>query len=123
MANNKDAAVSFLQLVGTGHIREAYAKYAAGNFRHHNPHFAGTAEALMIGMEENARQNPDKHLDILRALQDGDLVAVHSYVQHAKDDPGFGLVHIFRFEGERIAELWDLAQPVPAESVNANGMF
>jgi predicted SnoaL-like aldol condensation-catalyzing enzyme len=119
----KDAAVSFLQLVAAGRVREAYAQHAAGNFRHHNPYFAADAESLMIGMEENARQNPGKRLDILRALQDGDLVAVHSYVQHGKDDRGFGLVHIFRFEGERIAELWDLAQPVPAESVNANGMF
>jgi hypothetical protein len=28
----------------------------------------------------------------------------------------------FRFEGERIVELWD-GQPVPEESVNQNGMF
>ena len=30
---------------------------------------------------------------------------------------------IVRFEGDRIVELWDIGQPVPAESVNANGMF
>lgn len=123
MATVKEAAVSFLQLIGSGRIREAYAKHAGSNFRHHNPHFAGDAEALMAGMEENARQNPGKRLDILRALQDGDLVAVHSYVRHSKEDRGFGLVHIFRFEGDRIAELWDLAQAVPEESVNEHGMF
>ena len=33
------------------------------------------------------------------------------------------LVHLFRFEGDRIAELWDIGQPVLALSVNANGMF
>jgi predicted SnoaL-like aldol condensation-catalyzing enzyme len=32
-------------------------------------------------------------------------------------------VHIFRFDGDRIAEPWDIGQPVPAESVNTNGMF
>jgi hypothetical protein len=32
--------------------------------------FAGDAQALMTGMEENARQNPNKQLDILRALED-----------------------------------------------------
>jgi predicted SnoaL-like aldol condensation-catalyzing enzyme len=31
-------------------------------------------------MEENAKQNPDKHLKVLHALEDGDLVAVHSHV-------------------------------------------
>ncbi|HEX6803954.1 MAG TPA: hypothetical protein VF133_09775 [Terriglobales bacterium] len=25
--------------------------------------------------------------------------------------------------GDRIAELWDIGQPVPSESGNANGMF
>ena len=29
----------------------------------------------------------------------------------------------FRFEDDRIAELWDLAQEVPAETPNTNGMF
>jgi hypothetical protein len=32
-------------------------------------------------------------------------------------------VHLFRFEGDRIAELWDIGLPVPAESVNTNAMF
>ena len=33
------------------------------------------------------------------------------------------VVHIFRFEGGRIAELWDLGMPIPEDSVNENGMF
>jgi hypothetical protein len=39
----------------------------------------------------------------------------------AKD--GVAVVHIFRFEGERIAELWDVGPPVPAENPNTVGMF
>jgi len=77
----------------------------------------------MAGMEENARQNPGKRLDVLHVLEDGDLVAVHSRVQPKPDDRGAALVHLFRFEGDRIVELWDIGQPVPAESVNTNGMF
>jgi predicted SnoaL-like aldol condensation-catalyzing enzyme len=50
-------------------------------------------------------------------------VAVHSRVRQNQADRGAALVHIFRFEGDRIAELWDIGQPVPAESVNAIGMF
>jgi hypothetical protein len=38
-------------------------------------------------------------------------------------DNGAAVVHTFRFEGDRIAELWDIGQPVPADSVNDNGMF
>ena len=123
MGSKKDAAVSFLRQAASGRVREAYARYVGTGFRHHNPFFAGDAQSLMTGMEENARQNPDKRLDILRALEDGDLVAVHSRVRQTPDDRGAALVHIFRFEGDRIAELWDIGQPVPAESVNSNGMF
>jgi predicted SnoaL-like aldol condensation-catalyzing enzyme len=119
----KDAAVSFLRLTASGRVREAYTNHVGAAFRHHNPFFAGDAQALMTGMEENARQNPNKQLDILRALEDGDFVAVHSRVRQNPGDRGAALAHIFRFEGDRIAELWDIGQPVPAESANANGMF
>ena len=77
----------------------------------------------MVAMEDNARQNPDKQLEVLHTLEDGDLVAVHSHVRPRPDDRGGVVVHLFRFEGDRIAELWDIGQPVPAESVNRNGMF
>lgn len=123
MATRKDAAVSFLDLAASGRVREAYAKHVSKGFRHHNPFFAGDAEALMTGMEENARQNPEKRLRILRALEDGDLVAVHAHVQQKPGDRGAALIHVFRFEGDRIAELWDVGQPVPDQSANVNGMF
>ena len=119
----KDAAVSFLRLVAAGRVREANDQYIGAGFRHHNPYFPGDADALLQGMADNAQQNPGKRLDVLRALQEGDLVAVHSFVRHGADDRGFALVHLFRFEGDRIVELWDVAQAVPEESPNANGMF
>jgi predicted SnoaL-like aldol condensation-catalyzing enzyme len=123
MATRKDAAVSFLRHAASGRVREAYNKHVSQGFRHHNPFFAGNAEALMAGMEENARQNPDKRLDVLHALEDGDLVAVHSHVRQNPADRGAALVHLFRFEGDRIVELWDVGQPVPVDSANTNGMF
>lgn len=123
MSNRKDAAVSFLHLAASGRVRDAYTNHVSSDFHHHNPFFADGARALMAGMEENARQNPDKKLEVLRALEDGDLVAVHARVRHRPDDRGAALVHVFRFEGDRIAELWDVGQPVPADSVNTNGMF
>jgi len=106
MATNTDAAVSFLKLAASGRAREAFAAYAGPGFRHHNPWFPGDADSLAAAMDENARQNPDKRLDVLRAVEEGDLVAVHSYVKHGEADRGFGLAHIFRFEDGRIAELW-----------------
>ncbi len=123
MVSRKHAAVSFLHMAAAGQIREAFAAYVAPDFTHHNPWFAGTAEGLIAGMEENARQNPQKTLSVHHAVEDDDLVAVHSHVRQRPDDRGAALVHIFRFEGDLVVELWDIGQPVPAESVNTNGMI
>ena len=121
--NNKEAAVSFLQLASCGKVHEAYAKFVGAGFRHHNPFYEGSAQALMTGMEENARQNPSKALEVKRAIAEGDLVAVHSHVRLKPGDRGVAVVHIFRFEAGRIVELWDVGQPVPEESPNQFGMF
>lgn len=123
MAGNKNAAVSFLQLAASGRAREAFATYAGDGFRHHNPWFPGDADSLAAGMDDNARQFPDKRLEVLRTIEERDLVAVHSKVRHSAEDRGFALVHIFRFEGGKIVEAWDLAQEIPAESPNTHGMF
>jgi predicted SnoaL-like aldol condensation-catalyzing enzyme len=77
----------------------------------------------MIAMEENAARNPNKVLEIQRALEDGDLVAVHSRVRRKPGDLGAAVVHIFKFEGNLIVELWDMGQAVPEDSPNENGMF
>jgi uncharacterized protein YndB with AHSA1/START domain/predicted SnoaL-like aldol condensation-catalyzing enzyme len=121
--SRKAAAVSFMRLVGAGKVREAYNVHVGPGFRHHNPYFAGSAEALRAGMEENAVRSPDKILEVKRVLEDGDFVAIHSHVRQAPGQPGAALAHIFRFEGERFVELWDIGQPVPETSVNENGMF
>ena len=33
------------------------------------------------------------------------------------------VVHFFRFEKGRIAEMWDVGQEIPSDSPNENGMF
>ncbi|HEX3131490.1 MAG TPA: nuclear transport factor 2 family protein [Thermoanaerobaculia bacterium] len=119
----KDAAIEFLTLAATGKVRDAYERHAGPGFRHHNPHFRGDAESLRAAMEENAAQNPDKTLEVQMALQDGDRVAVFSRVRQRPGDLGAAVVHLFRFEGDRIAELWDVGQAVPEDLVNENGMF
>lgn len=119
--NNKDSAVYFLKLTACGKVREAYAQFTSAGFRHHNPYFEGSAEALAAGMLENARQFPDKVLEVKHAVTEGDLVAVHSHVRLKPGDPGMALVHIFLFENGRIVELWDLGQPVPEKMPNSMG--
>ena len=119
----KNAAEDFLRLCASGRVHEAFPKYAGPGFRHHNPWFAADARALMTGMDDNAAQHPDKTLEILHTLEDGDLVATHSRVRMKPDQSDIAVVHLFRFSGNRIAELWDVAQETPENATNRNGMF
>jgi predicted SnoaL-like aldol condensation-catalyzing enzyme len=119
----KERAVSFLRLVASGSVREAFNSYAGTDFCHHNPYFRGDAESLLAAMEENAAENPDKTFEVKRAIEEGDTVAVHSHVKQNAEDLGAVVIHIFRFEDSRIAELWDVGQPVPENSQNENGIF
>jgi predicted SnoaL-like aldol condensation-catalyzing enzyme len=121
--SNKDIAVSFLEMASSGNVSEAYAKFVGAGFKHHNPFFEGSAESLQAGMEQNARQNPNKVLEVKRAIADGEFVVVHSHVRQKPEDLGAALAHIFRFENGKIMELWDIGQPVPEKSPNQHGMF
>ncbi|MCI9844522.1 nuclear transport factor 2 family protein [Flavobacterium pectinovorum] len=119
----KSIARNFLKLAATGHSHEAFELYACKNFKHHNAYFKGDADTLMLAMKESARTNPNKILQIHHVLRDGNLVAVHSHVKQNSTDSGIAVVHIFRFELNKIVELWDLGQPIPQKSINENGMF
>jgi predicted SnoaL-like aldol condensation-catalyzing enzyme len=119
----KEKAVSFLQLVASGKVREAYQRYIGLGFCHHNPYFPGDAESLMLAMEENAAKNPHKMLEVKLAIEEKEIVAVHSHVKQNPDDLGGVVVHIFRFQEDRIVELWDVGQSIPENSPNQNGMF
>lgn len=121
--SRKDTAKEFLILVGEGRIKEAFKNYVAKDFIHHNPYFKGDAKSLLNAMLEDAQNNPEKELKILRVLADEDLVAVHSHVKQNPNDSGFVLVHIFKFQAQKIVELWDLGQEIPNEIINENGML
>lgn len=122
-SNRKESAVSFLKLAASGELDEAYTNYISPAFRHHNPYFAGDAESLKAGMAEAAAKFPNTTLEVQRIFEDGERVAVHSRVQHGPGEPEIAVVHIFRFEGDWIAELWDVGQLAPADSPNEYGMF
>jgi len=120
--NNKEIAVSFLQLASSGRVREAYDKCIHPAFIHHNAYFKGDRESLLRGMEENAHAFPNKTFEVLRVLQDGDLVAVHGRVAMSPESQ-WSVIHLFRFEQNMIMELWEASQKVLKDSPNEHGLF
>jgi predicted SnoaL-like aldol condensation-catalyzing enzyme len=121
--SHKRTALEFLRMAAAGQAHEAFDRYAAADFIHHNAYFKGDAHSLMTAMDDSAKKNPGTVLDVKHAVEERDLVSVHSHARHRAGDRGYATCHIFRFVDGKIAELWDFAQEVPADSPNENGMF
>jgi predicted SnoaL-like aldol condensation-catalyzing enzyme len=119
----KKIANDFLRLASKGEAQKAFQLYVGKNFKHHNAYFKGDGETLMKAMDANAVKNPNKVFEIHKILEDGDLVATYSRVQLAQGDMTIAVMHIFRFDNNKIVELWDIGQAAPADAINENGMF
>jgi predicted SnoaL-like aldol condensation-catalyzing enzyme len=124
VSNHKKAAESFLKTAGMGNVDDAYQQYVAPSFIHHNQYFKGDRQSLLTAMQEASKTSPNKSIEIKRIYEDGDTVITHSLVTRQDPKaPDIAVVHIFRFEHDRIAELWDVGQPISNDSPNENGMF
>jgi predicted SnoaL-like aldol condensation-catalyzing enzyme len=120
--NKKEITMSFLRLASSGKVREAYEKYIHPQFLHHNAYFKGDRKSLLKGMEQNAKEFPNKTYETLRVFEDGDLVAIHGKVKLSPESQ-WSVIHIFRFEEGKIIELWEASQEVLKNSPNKNGVF
>jgi predicted SnoaL-like aldol condensation-catalyzing enzyme len=121
---HKEIATSFLQAAGMGRVQAAYDTYVAEDFVHHNVYFKGDRQSLLDAMAQASKASPNKSIETIHIYEDGDTVITHSLV--TREDPdlaAIAVVHIFRFSGDKIVELWDLGQEIPVDSPNANGAF
>lgn len=122
--NRKEMAVAFLKSAASGDVRAAYEKFIAPGFIHHNQYFKGDRNSLMVAMEEASKASPNKSIDVKHVYEDGNTVITHSQV--LRKDPNaapIAVVHIFRFENNKVVELWDLGQELMKDSPNENGAF
>ncbi len=119
----KQVSQQFMELVIAGNIDDAYKKYVSPNGKHHNPYFRKGFPALQEAMKENHIQFPDKKITIKHVIGDGDLVAIHSHIMVRQGEPGMAAIHLFRFQGDKIVELWDIGESIPVDSPNQDGVF
>ncbi len=120
--NKKKMAVSFLEQASSGTVREAFEQFIHPRFIHHNAYFKGDRASLLEAMEENAMEFPGKTYEILRVLEDGDLVAVHGKVVLTPDSQ-WSVIHIFLFADNKIVEAWEASQELLKDSPNEYGLF
>ena len=109
--SNRDNAVKFITLIASGQIDQAYDQFASPTGNHHSPHFAAGFDALRNAMKQNYKQFPEKQSTIQHVIAEDDMVAIHSHVTLIPGDSAFAVVHLLRFENEKIVELWDFTQP------------
>ena len=101
-------AKTFLKLASEGNVREAFSRFIAEDFVHHNQYFKGDRESLLTAMEEAHRDIPNISFEIKNAYVDGDTVVTHSHV--IKEVIDIAVVHILKFNKDKIVELWDLVK-------------
>ncbi len=91
----------------------------AGPYIQHNPLVADGIDGVMAFLKQAGRVP----CEVKRVAIDGELAFVHVRYLNLFGQEIAG-VDIFRFDDEgKILEHWDVLQPVPATSKNANTMF
>jgi predicted SnoaL-like aldol condensation-catalyzing enzyme len=103
--------------------REAFETWAEPGYIQHNPLAATGRDAAIAFLEPFFKSHPDASYSIKRIIADGNLVAVHSHAVFTPGDRGLAVIDILRVDHCKIAEHWDVVQPVPEKSANSNGMF
>lgn len=90
----------------------------------HNPNATTGSQGLKEMLDRAKVKYPEAEHRVKRMLADGDLVAAHVHVIFHPGDVGLAVVDIFRIAHGKIAEHWDVMQPIAtAGAKNDNGRF
>ena len=122
---NKDIAVAFYKkALFEGRVEDAFRLYASAPYRQHNPLIEDGMEGVKKFVAWVMANHQDARCEIKRVFADGDHVILHSHWHGLSDNPrGEAVVDIFRLEDAKAVEHWDVIQPIPETSANANTMF
>ena len=121
---NKAAAIDFYELIfNECRPRDAVERFVGERYIQHNPHVEDGKEGFIAYFERMAQEYPGKRVRVVRALAEGNLVALHCH----QTWPGlqdYAGIDIFRFDEQGlIVEHWDAIQTVPEGMRHGNGMF
>ncbi|KUR72997.1 hypothetical protein AQZ52_07310 [Novosphingobium fuchskuhlense] len=108
-------------------VRSSFEKWVDPGYIQHNPYAQTGREAAIAFLTKFVEGNPGQRTTIHRVIADGNLVAAHSHGWQEQGTPeqkrGFAVVDMFRVEGCKVMEHWDVISPVPETSANTNTMF
>ena len=120
---NKQNAIAFYRTAYLGEPAKAVEQYVGAEYIQHNPLVANGKQAFIDYFEEMARDYPNKSIEFLRAVAEGNLVALHTH-QTWPGNEEYVTMDFFRFDDSgKIIEHWDSLQLIPDETKNGNTMY
>lgn len=123
LESNKRNAIAFYRTAYMGEPAKAVEAYVGDQYIQHNPLVGDGKQPFIDYFEEMASDYPDKKIEFVRAVAEGDLVALHTH-QTWPGNEQYVTMDFFRFdENGKIVEHWDSMQTVPDESKNGNTMY
>lgn len=123
MQNNKICAIAFYKMAYDGNPRAAIEKYVGEDYIQHNPDVGDGKQAFVDYFERMYKEFPDKSIEFVRIIAEGDLVALHSH-QTWPGQEEYVTMDFFRFDKNgKIIEHWDAIQKIPNKSANNNTMY
>lgn len=121
---NKALVLKAYQELFGDHDLAALDRYWAKDYVQHNPYMADGTEAVKQYIEKLGLLNAPKFkVEFLRVAAEGDIVFLQTRQPKMGNNPEIVIVDIFRVEKGKIAEHWDVMQPVPADAVNKRPMY
>jgi predicted SnoaL-like aldol condensation-catalyzing enzyme len=120
---NKQNAIAFYRMAYLGDPAKAVEMYVGAEYIQHNPLVGDGKQAFIDYFTEMADRYPNKEIEFVRAVTEGDLVALHTH-QTWPGNKEYVTMDFFRFdENGKIVEHWDSMQEVPNETKNGNLMY
>lgn len=123
LGQNKENAISFYRMAYDGNPRTAVELYVGDEYIQHNPLVGDGKEPFIAYFERMRKEYPDKSIEFVRAVAEGNLVALHTH-QTWPGNEEYVTMDFFRFDDSgKIVEHWDSMQQIPKESANGNTMY
>ena len=123
LESNKKNAIAFYRMAYLGEPSKAVEKYVGSDYIQHNPLVGDGKQPFIDYFDKMAKEYPDKKIVFVRAVAEGDLVALHTH-QTWPGNEQYVTMDFFRFDDSgKVVEHWDSIQEVPSESKNGNTMY
>jgi predicted SnoaL-like aldol condensation-catalyzing enzyme len=120
---NKKNAIAFYKMAYEGDPASAVDQYVGTEYIQHNPDVADGTSGFIAYFERMQKEYPDKSIEFVRCIGEGNLVALHTH-QTWPDNDQYVTMDFFRFDDEgKICEHWDAIQQIPDRSANLNTMY